>query len=74
MNYPFKLQFVQVESDAIFIYEANVLTTIKDDFNRFRIESNKQYQKLQNESNENIKSYKMSPIKNIKTLKNNTET
>ena len=74
MNYPFKLQFVQVESDAFFIYETNVLTTIKDDFNRFRIESNKQYQKLQNESNENIKSYKMSPIKNIKTLKNNTET
>ena len=79
IRYPFKLKFIQIDSDSIFIHEKNVLNAIKDDFQRFKSESTVNYENLQkeytilNEKYENYKNLKEESEKNYQKLKKESD-
>ena len=74
IRYPFKLKFIQIDSDSIFIHEKNVLKAIKDDFEQFKSESTVNYENLQkeytilNEKYENYQKLKKESDKNYEDL------
>jgi hypothetical protein len=79
IRYPFKLKFIQIDSDSIFIHEKNVLNAIKDDFEQFKSESTVNYENLQkeytilNEKYENYKNLKEESEKNYQKLKKESD-
>ena len=79
IRYPFKLKFIQIDSDSIFIHEKNVLNAIKDDFEQFKSESKVNYENLQkeytilNEKYENYKNLKEESEKNYQKLKKESD-
>lgn len=51
---PFDLQFVEIESDAIFIHESNIIQEMNDDFEKYKKSADKKYYEMETKANEQL--------------------